>query len=1431
MKKKYLFILAGLLFSICSFSQVTVTVTNPTNATPGLAASYTSLANAVTAVNSITAMSGPVILTCAAGAETAPAGGYSINSPGGTSATNKITFTCSGTVTITASPSLTAGSLTDAIFKLVGADYITVSGFTMQENAANTTTAVASNNMTEWGVALLHASTTNGAQNNIIQNNTISLKRAYANSFGIYSNARHSATNVTSTDDITNNTTGPDSYNKIYGNTISDVNLGITFIGSNTPSNMDAGNDIGGAAAGTGNTITNWGGAASTGGFVSDAAASYCIFMGNQLSDNTSYNSITSAAVSGTSASFYGIDKDYSFGSSPTGTFTSTIGNNTITMSSAFTSGIFRAVNSDGITATGIVTLNITNNNIVNCVMSGVSSSTSFTGIYNHAASSVLNASFNTVRGYNSAATSGGFTGIENTGAVVNTITISNNKIGDAVSGAASFSAATTGDIYAIKNASAAATTTLNMNNNTIDGIACVKAGAMAGLFNSGAAGVAINMNNNQLGSVTGTFISFSGAQAGTVNSITNINGTGTTSLMMQGNDIKGILQPVEGSCFIALLNATGDLLSQTISNNTFTGLSLKTTGSVSFISKSGGTMAPGGSWTCTNNSIVSGFTFSSSFLGGVIFLNSTGTSLNGSTMTETGNNFSNVNVTSGGSVTCINNAEGIFPSGGGPSKTISGNIFDNITVNGALFFNGIYANYSGGVTCASNTISNINITGSGGSATAVSFGIANLGTLSCSSNTISAITAGDVTGVLQNTNSATTVDINNNDINGLSAITTNVIGIDVRGGTTVNVYDNLLHNFNIVSVAAIIRGIGLLNTPTTTNIYRNKIYDFTSTGAVGSNTVSGIMVFGGITCNVYDNFISDLKAPNANYAGSAIRGLSVINSTPSSVLNFYYNSIYLNASSAGTNFGTAGVYHVTNATPTTGALNMIDNIIVNTSTPKGTGVTTAYERSNTTLSNYAATSDYNLFYAGLPAASRLIYYDGTNADQTLAAFQARVATRDANDITFMPNFVSNTDLHLTSRNCLIDVKGTPIAGYTTDIDNATRNATTPDMGADEFTAASGIVLAGIVGSVTCDYRTVSVSGTTYTANSCGLVAHVLPSGGSPVSGDINACVTLDATQKYFNGEPYLQRHYDIEPVSANTSTTSATITLYFTDAEFSTFNTNNPTWPKLPTVAGGGSADPNRANLRITQYHGTSTTTPSTPGNYTANAGAGFLINPVDANIVWNGSYWAVTFDITGFSGFYVHTNPTFPLAVSVEYFTGHKQGANHQLNWKVNCNNTASLKMELERSANVNGGFSLINTINATTVQCNQAFGYTDAQPLKGMNYYRLKMTDASGKVSYSGIVALLNADKGMEMVNIVPNPVVSDGRFTLNISAARASQVNLVITDMTGRVVQQQQKTLTAGYNSLPMNVASLAPGTYNITGISDEDKTRILRFVKQ
>jgi len=224
MKKIYLMLLT-ICFAAVVTGQVTVNVTNPANTTPVLAASYTSLAAAVTALSGVTAISGPVVLTCVAGTETSPAGGYVINYAAAATAANNVTITGTG-VTITAPTTHTVGALNDAIFKVIGSDFVTIQGFTMLENAANDGSPAAeavagTNTMTEWGVALLYATTTNGAQNCTIQNNTITLNRVYQNTFGIYANATHSAISISSATATT--TAGGNSGLKIYSNIISNV--------------------------------------------------------------------------------------------------------------------------------------------------------------------------------------------------------------------------------------------------------------------------------------------------------------------------------------------------------------------------------------------------------------------------------------------------------------------------------------------------------------------------------------------------------------------------------------------------------------------------------------------------------------------------------------------------------------------------------------------------------------------------------------------------------------------------------------------------------------------------------------------------------------------------------------------------------------------------------------------------------------------------------------------------------------------------------------------------------------------------------------------------------------------------------------------------------------------------------------------------------
>ncbi len=973
-----------------------VTITNPTNTTPNLAATYGSLSAAITALNSRTAISGPVTITLNIGnPQTAPAGGYAINFATITNNTFPITITGNNNTITAFSPQL-AGQLYDAVFKIIGADNIIIQNFVMQENAANATTAAATNNMTEWGVALLHASITNGAQNNTIQNNTISLNRTYSNTFGIYSNARHSATVVSSTEDITNNTSGPNNSNKVYANSISNVNMGITFIGSATAANMDIGNDIGGNSVATGNTITNWGGtspALST--FISSSGTYHCIFVNHQKDDNVSYNTLTSAVLNGATSTINTIYKQYAT-TVPTGTFTTTISNNTITVTDNLATGDLYLVRCIGISSPlSTATINIINNNFLNNSIGGASSANTITGIINTSQVGVMNINGNVFRGNTSTATTGGFTAITNTGAVTTTLNINNNLIGDGSGNAITFSAA---------------------NNQAITGITCPTVG--------NAASVSISTNNFQ-----------------------------------------GFVQAVAGSGahnYISLVHPASSASTDNINNNTFTNLSANTSGSVTFIARSGiMAISAGATENCNANSIVTAF--SKPAAGGTVTLyNGTSGSLSGNSMVQTGNNFSNITLTGLTVMAGWSNREG---GASGPAKTITGNTFSNWTC-GTSAVNVLQSDFGdNGTTVSNNTITNIS--GTNG-ITAILIGAGNKGTLQTySNNTVSGLSAGGASalGISVSSATATTLNINNNQISSLSS-----------------------------SVTGAFAALRIFNAGTL-RVFKNKIYDIS--GSVAGTIVYGIDIqstYAG-TCNIYNNYIGDLRSVSANTT-NAVRGIMVSSIAATAVHNIYYNTIYINATSSGADFGTSGIFLTTSNNPAFGATSLRNNIVVNISTANGTGLTVAYRRSGTPLNNFATSSNNNIYYSGTPSASNLIFNDGTNSDQTLAAYKVRVGvTREAASFTELPPFQSTTGaaanfLHLNPAiSTQAESGAVNISTYTDDFDadirqgnpGYTGSGTAPDIGADEVELNTPVITYTPIPTPTCIYSGISITGVTIT--------------------------------------------------------------------------------------------------------------------------------------------------------------------------------------------------------------------------------------------------------------------------------------------------------------------------------------------------------------
>lgn len=283
----------------------------------------------------------------------------------------------------------------------------------------------------------------------------------------------------------------------------------------------------------------------------------------------------------------------------------------------------------------------------------------------------------------------------------------------------------------------------------------------------------------------------------------------------------------------------------------------------------------------------------------------------------------------------------------------------------------------------------------------------------------------------------------------------------------TKNIYgNNIYNNTSGGSLQSLNQTLGL-----TVNVYKNQIYNnsSTSTGTT-AGLVRGIVTGSGTNVYIYNNFVSDLKATTA--AGTdAIRGIEISSTSANSTYGIYNNTVYLNASSSGANFGTTGIYHTRSATATTAVLDMRNNIIVNNSTPAGTGFTVAFRRSaSTDLVNFGSSSNNNDLYAGTPSVTNLIFYDGTNSDQTMAAYKARVTPRDASSFSTLPNFVNIAaapyDLHInpatatqlesggntiSTPNINDDFDGNaryPNPGYP---NNPSYPATAPDVGADEF--------------------------------------------------------------------------------------------------------------------------------------------------------------------------------------------------------------------------------------------------------------------------------------------------------------------------------------------------------------------------------------------
>lgn len=798
------------------------------------------------------------------------------------------------------------------------------------------------------------------------------------------------------------------------------------------------------------------------------AGATVSNIQGNTIAGFALFTSSGANTTNGIWAGINVTSGNANIGTTTGNTIGSTTGNSSVYAACTTTGG--QVV---GIYATSTGTVSIQNNTIgaIDAVGTTASISGGFTGIDTAGTAGTFNISNNTI----------GNTTVDNirTGYILNATNLTNSTGGTLTS--------TTGaTALALGIRSTATGNTLVVSNNTIRGLAVSgTVTAVTGIILSGSmtgTTPSVNVSTNSIGTSSLGFVRYAFANSGTFTGLSVANTIATTH-NITNNDFQGITHTVAGTNSQTYLNFTGGTAANnisTISGNTFTNLNVNTTGSVTFISHSY-TVAATGTQNITNNTIVTAFNKPSA--GGTITgLTSGSSSATGAISTITNNNFSNITTTGATAITGINNTDG---SSSGATRTVTGNTFNNWTT-GAGAITGMNFGYFGGTSSLSNnTVTNL--TGQS-SITGITIGSSgNLANpLNIANNTITGLsstgTGGSVTG-LTCANTSPVVNINANTINTLSSsgASSTVLGLAVTGATLTNAFQNTIHTLSgSGATSPLVHGMQVSG-GTTVNMYRNKVYGLSQSGAITSalltvNPVKGILLSGGTTVSTYNNIIGGLTAPNASLP-DAIHGISVSSSATNSTQKVYNNTVYL-VGTGGATFGGSGILQAISTVATTASLDLQNNMIFNNLTPVGTGLAVAFRRTSgiaSTLANYAATSNKNLFYSGAPGANNLIYSDGTSTAQTMAQYLAGVFTagtiapRDANSFTetaFVPAtfFTSTTGSDATFLKPAAGITtqaeggGNPITVTSPDFNGVTRpggSGTGYDLGAWEFDAIS----------------------------------------------------------------------------------------------------------------------------------------------------------------------------------------------------------------------------------------------------------------------------------------------------------------------------------------------------------------------------------------
>lgn len=162
-------------------------------------------------------------------------------------------------------------------------------------------------------------------------------------------------------------------------------------------------------------------------------------------------------------------------------------------------------------------------------------------------------------------------------------------------------------------------------------------------------------------------------------------------------------------------------------------------------------------------------------------------------------------------------------------------------------------------------------------------------------------------------------------------------------------------------------------------------------------------------------------------------------------------------------------------------------------------------------------------------------------------------------------------------------------------------------------------------------------------------------------------------------------------------------------------------------------------------------------------------------------------------------------PLPLHLLDFSGKPEGMAHLLSWQVAGEHPLE-QYTLQHGSNGKDFTDIFNTkVNGSL---NGNYKFRNEDPVRGENFYRLKMTGEDGKETHSGIVKIHQDENGENKVSVYPNPVKSNNRSIIE-SPYPIDQIDIM--DISGQMIYQSKNINNNKFSLLHQD---LPAGTYLI-----------------